>query len=63
MAKGAGSGDKLARGAIRATYTTTEGGVTDKKWEEMFGDFDPDKFKKDGLPVVEGGEKELMKSR
>jgi len=63
MAKGAGSGDKLARGAIRATYTTTEGGVSNKKWDDMFADYDPERFKKNGLPKVEGGEKELMKSR
>jgi len=54
MAKGAGSGDRLARGAVSATYTTTEGGVSDKKWDAMFADFDPEKFKKEGMPKLEG---------
>jgi hypothetical protein len=44
MSKGVGSGDRLARGAVRATYTTTEGGITDDKWAKAFGDFDPEKF-------------------
>jgi hypothetical protein len=45
MSKGAGSGDKLARGAARATYSTTEGGVTDKKWDDIFEGYDPEAFK------------------
>ena len=45
MAHGAGAGDKLARGAVRATYASTEGGVTEDKWAEAFGEFDPEKFK------------------
>jgi len=45
MSKGIGFGDKLARGAARATYSTTEGGITQDKWAEAFGDFDPEKFK------------------
>jgi hypothetical protein len=40
MAKGAGSGDILARGGRRATYTTTEGGVKASKWNKAFDDFD-----------------------
>jgi hypothetical protein len=44
MSHGAGAGDKLARGAVRATYASTEGGVTEDKWAEAFGDFDPKKF-------------------
>ena len=62
MAKGAGSGDKLARGAIKASFTTTEGGVSQKKWDDMFKDYDPDKFRKDGMPKVEGV-KNLVKTR
>jgi hypothetical protein len=44
MSKGPGSGDQLARGAVRATFTTTEGGITDKKWAEAFDDFEPEEF-------------------
>lgn len=40
MAKGAGSGDILARGGRKATYSTTEGGVAAKKWNKAFDDFD-----------------------
>jgi hypothetical protein len=42
---GLGSGDRLARGANRATYSSTEKKVTDEKWAEMFGDYDPEEFK------------------
>lgn len=42
---GLGSGDKLARGAVKASYSTTEGGITEDKWAEAFGEFDPEKFK------------------
>jgi hypothetical protein len=42
---GVGSGDRLARGVNRVTYSTTETKVTDEKWADMFGDFDPEKFK------------------
>jgi hypothetical protein len=44
MSKGPGSGDKLARGAVRATYAATEGGITEDKWAQAFGDFDAEKF-------------------
>ncbi len=44
MSNGIGFGDKLARGAVRATYASTEGGVSEDKWAEAFGDFDPKKF-------------------
>ena len=36
MSKGAGSGDKLARGAVSARFMTTEGGVSQEKWDSMF---------------------------
>jgi len=62
MSKGAGSGDKLARGAVRAQFMTTEGGISDKKWNDIFGDFDPEKFKREGLPKIKG-EKENSSSR
>jgi hypothetical protein len=60
MSKGAGSGDKLARGAISATFTTTEGGISQKKWDDMFKDYDPERFAKEGTPKVKG-EKNLVK--
>jgi hypothetical protein len=44
MAKGAGSGDILARGGRKATYSTTEGGVKASKWNKAFDDFDYEKF-------------------
>ncbi len=46
MSKGVGSGDKLARGAARAQFMTTEGGVSQDKWAQAFDDFDPEAFKK-----------------
>lgn len=42
---GAGSGDRLARGAVKAAFQTTDGSVKKKKWAEAFDDFDPEKFK------------------
>lgn len=45
MSKGVGSGDKLARGAARATYSTTEGGITQDKWAQAFDDYNPEEFK------------------
>ena len=45
MSHGIGSGDKLARGAVRASYSTTEGGVSDSGWSKAFDDFDPERFK------------------
>jgi hypothetical protein len=54
-----GSGDRLARGAVKAAFmpsTTT----TDDKWSKAFDDFDPEEFKKDKTKV-EGGKKEKSK--
>ena len=45
MSKGVGSGDKLARGAIKANFQTTEGGVTAEKWNSIFEDFNPTGYK------------------
>ena len=45
MSKGIGSGDRLARGAVRATYSSTEGGVTADKWNSIFDDFNPEEFR------------------
>ena len=61
MGHGLGSGDRLARGATKAIYTVRdEKTVSQKKWDEMFGDFDPEAFKaKPGTEVpVEGAIKE-----
>lgn len=53
--RGAGSGDKLARGNVRATYLVSEDKrISQDKWDDMFRDFDPEKFKKEGLPKVKG---------
>lgn len=54
MGHSAGSGDKLARGAVKASYLTTEKKITQKKWDDMFGDFDPEKFQREGMPKVKG---------
>jgi hypothetical protein len=45
MSNGAGSGDRLARGAHRAQFMTTEGGVSEDKWAAAFEDFDAEAFK------------------
>jgi len=45
-----GGGDQLARGAVRVQFHQAEG-VSDKKWEEAFGDFDPEKFKNKPNPA------------
>jgi hypothetical protein len=62
MAKNIGAGDRLARGAVRAQFTPNIV-VPDKKWNAAFDDFDPEKFKKEGMPKVEGGDKELSRTR
>lgn len=54
MGHSAGSGDRLARGAVSASYLTTEKPITKKKWDDMFKDFDPEKFQKEGMPKVKG---------
>jgi hypothetical protein len=45
MSHGVGSGDKLARGMARATYSSTEGGVSAEKWANIFDSYDPEAFK------------------
>lgn len=42
-----GGGDQLARGAARATFRPAEG-VSQKAWDKMFKDFDPEKFRSEG---------------
>jgi hypothetical protein len=66
MAHGSGSGDKLARGARSASYLTTEKAITDKKWESIFKDFDPEGFaERENVSrvKVEGAPKETSRSR
>ena len=58
----AGAGDKLARGAVKASYLVSENRMTQKKWDDIFGDFDPEKFKKTGMPKVVGEKKETVRS-
>jgi hypothetical protein len=58
----AGAGDKLARGAVKATYLVSENLMTQKKWDDIFGDFDPEEFKKNGMPKVAGEKKETVRS-
>jgi hypothetical protein len=40
-----GGGDQLARGAARATFRPAGEKVSREKWDEMFGDFDPEAYK------------------
>jgi hypothetical protein len=62
MAHSAGSGDKLARGAVRAVYMVRdEKSVTQDAWDAMFADFDPKKFQEE-KPKVEG-KKEISRKR
>ena len=44
--RGKGTGDVLARGAVRAQYLTTETKVSDATWAAAFDDFDNEKFQK-----------------
>lgn len=45
MSKGAGSGDRLARGGIKATFPATDGGITQDAWSRAFDDYNPEEFK------------------
>lgn len=70
MSHGPGSGDRLARGAVRAVYAATEVKITEDKWAKAFDDFDPEKFQSEsnqssrsntdsepsGTPSVDAGE-------
>lgn len=42
---GANSGDRLARGANRANFQTTEGKIDQDAWDRMFADYDPEEFR------------------
>jgi hypothetical protein len=42
---GLNSGDRLARGGVKAQFMTSEGGIPADKWAQAFDDFDPEKFK------------------
>jgi hypothetical protein len=54
-----GGGDQLARGATRVQFKPAE--TTEEKWNDAFADFDPEKFKREGMPKVEGVAKEYKK--
>jgi hypothetical protein len=56
---GKGSGDRLARGAVRATFGAPERKMTDAEWAAMFEDYNPDTFE---MPKKEDGEKETIKN-
>jgi len=64
MAHSAGSGDKLARGARSAIYTVRdEVSVSQKKWDEMFSDFDPKAFQEKKDETAGTGKKEISRTR
>ena len=45
MSKNIGFGDKLARGAVKAVYSSTEGGISADKWNDIFDSYDPEAFR------------------
>lgn len=52
-----GGGDQLARGMVRAQFCPAEG-VTQEKWDDIFKDFDADKFRDSdasGAPTGDDG--------
>lgn len=57
VAANIGKGDKLASGAIRAAFNMPVG-VSQKKWDNAFKDFNPKTFE---MPKIEPGEKEINK--
>ena len=57
VAANIGTGDKLASGAIRARFYMPVG-VSQKKWDNAFKDFDPETFE---MPKAETGAKEIVK--
>ena len=59
----AGSGDRLARGQVRASFLVSEEKITEDKWKKAFDDFNPEEFKKTGMPKVAGEKKETVRSR
>jgi hypothetical protein len=64
--RGAGAGDKLARGGVRATYLASEKSITAEKWARIFDDFEPDEFarKENASRVkVAGAVKETSRSK
>jgi hypothetical protein len=42
---GLNSGDRLARGGVKAQFMTSEGGIPADKWAQAFDDFNPEEFK------------------
>lgn len=41
-----GSGDRLARGAVKAAFSMPSR-VKNSKWKKAFDDFDPEKYRRD----------------
>ncbi len=56
--RGKGTGDQLARGAIRASYVATEVKVSDETWAKAFDSFDYGSFMEKKEPEPENDEKE-----
>jgi len=56
---GSGAGDKLARGAAKATFPASEAGVSDQKFNDAVADFDPVTY----LKNVEKAEEEARQRR
>lgn len=57
--RGKGTGDVLARGAVRASYLTTEQNVTKEKWNDIFADFDNEAYQKKEVVKDENALKEV----
>lgn len=64
MSHSLGSGDVLARGAVRASYTVRDTKtISEDAWARMFEDFDPEEFKnKDTQKEAATGIKEVART-
>lgn len=60
--RGKGTGDVLARGAVRASYLTTEKNVTEQQWNDIFADFDNEAYQKREAAKDENAVKEVARS-
>ena len=56
-----GSGDRLASGAPRATFMPPV--VSQKRWDDTFGDFDPEEYRKKADMQKSEGTEEIGKVR
>jgi len=57
-----GTGDKLARGLHKAQFPPAGGNVSQDKWDDIFGDFDPEAYKNSPAPETGTGEKEVVRT-